>query len=150
MVTKVKIKNRFSPSERIPYEAGQGAAQQQFKDQCDLNLILKKFKATGVINHVARGELQQGICPSITLHEAMNTVAHANTMFEELPSQIRKRFNNDPVSLMAFLENPKNKAEAVELGILTKDPDPDPYDSDHKDPDPKETSEPPGGASPEQ
>jgi phage internal scaffolding protein len=58
--------------------------------------------------------------------EYMQTVASANSMFEELPSALRKRFKNDPAQLLSFVHDDKNVDEAHKLGLLRDDFDPSP------------------------
>lgn len=50
--------------------------------------------------------------------EALNIVARAKTMFDDLPSELRDRFNNDPTKLLKFLDDPNNKDEAIKLGLV--------------------------------
>lgn len=40
--------------------------------------------------------------------------------FENLSSKIRSRFNNDPMQLLQFLDDPNNREEAIELGFIEK------------------------------
>ena len=51
------------------------------------------------------------------LYDAMNIVAQANTMFEELPATVRDKFKNDPGLFLDFVQDPKNGPEMVELGL---------------------------------
>lgn len=39
-----------------------------------------------------------------------------------LPAELRKRFRNDPGMLLAFLEDPQNRAEAESLGLVDRMP----------------------------
>ena len=41
-------------------------------------------------------------------------------MFDNLPSDVRNRFNNNPAQLLDFVADPENKEEAIELGLLPK------------------------------
>jgi len=50
--------------------------------------------------------------------EAQNFIADANSAFENLSSDIRYKFDNDPAKLLEFLQHPKNKEEAIELGLI--------------------------------
>ena len=38
----------------------------------------------------------------------------------QLPAKIRRRFDNDPTAFIEFVQNPSNKSEMEELGILPK------------------------------
>lgn len=91
---------------------------QSEKDSCDINKIVARFKATGVMSNIAQSMPQQGDFTEVTdYHSAMNQVVAANEAFMALPAHVRKRFANDPGNLLAFLEDPQNQAEAVLLGL---------------------------------
>lgn len=93
--------------------------QQHFKEQCDVNNIIRKYQQTGNLTHLAR---QQGVYSDLSKQkdyfEAMNTVIKAQTAFDSLPSYIRKRFGNDPSQLLQFIEDPKNQDEGIKLGLF--------------------------------
>jgi len=55
--------------------------------------------------------------PAIDYHEALNIVADAESMFEELPSTIRAQFENDPHKFLEFVQDPNNLDEMRELGL---------------------------------
>lgn len=48
---------------------------------------------------------------------ALNLVLEGNQAFNNLASETRKRFDNDPKKLLTFLSDPKNHEEAIKLGI---------------------------------
>lgn len=93
--------------------------QQQFKDQCDVNKIIKKYQKTGELDHLKKS---QGVFADLTYvgdyQESLNKVIQANKSFSELNSQTRNRFRNDPQQLIEFLSDPKNEKEAIELGLI--------------------------------
>ncbi len=111
------VKNRFTPSQRIVSPAGIKPAQQQFKDDADINSIMRKFQKTGTIDHSAAHQANYSMATGPRLHEAMNLVAQANSMFEELPSSIRNKFENQPSAFLDFVQDPENGDEAKELGL---------------------------------
>lgn len=98
----------------------EGLTQQQFAEECDINTIVKRFGLTGELpNGIAMP--QSGDFTGVTdFHEAMNLVRKAEESFMELPADIRYRFANDPGRVMEFLNDEKNREEAVKLGILSK------------------------------
>lgn len=117
----MKPKNIFSPSERVVSPVGEEPAQQQFKDDCDINSIMRKFQKTGAIDHVAKHQPVYGVATPMDYHEAMNTITAAQSMFADLPSSLRRRFNGDPAELLEFVQNPDNADEAKELGLALSD-----------------------------
>nr|UXQ88134.1 MAG: internal scaffolding protein [Microvirus sp.] len=96
--------------------------KQSFKDECDINCIMAKFQKTGALNHYASRSPEYGDATPVALHDAQNIVANANTMFEELPSSIRKKFDNDPGTFLEFVQDEKNQEEMISLGLKNSPP----------------------------
>ena len=94
--------------------------QQQFKEECDIHNILAKFRRTGVLEHTTRYQGRYDFATSTTFQEAMNTVAEVNTMFETVPSEIRNRFGNDAGAFLEFVQDPANRDELEELGLIPR------------------------------
>lgn len=97
--------------------------KQSFLEQCDINTILKQYQRTGMLNHVnarASEGAYTDLPDEVDFQEALHTVQRAEDSFATLPSKLRARFNNDPGEFMAFMSDPQNAAEAVELGLATK------------------------------
>lgn len=95
--------------------------QQHFKDECDVNNILRKYEATGLVTHVANGTPSYGDFSSVLeFQQAQNILIEAQDAFDALPASLRKRFDNDPAVMLEFIENPDNREEAEKLGLLNK------------------------------
>jgi len=100
--------------------------QQQFKDQTNVNNIMKKYLKTGTITHLNTSSGQYGDFSTLTDYQkSLQTVIDANNSFNQLSSEIRKKFGNNPQLLINFLADPKNREEAIDLGLITKPPQPD-------------------------
>lgn len=98
---------------------GPGVTKQSFKDECDIHTIMQKYHATGLLTHLSASRPMYGDFTSVPDYQtALNRVNFANDEFAKLPAKMRERFHNDPVELLKFLENPENRKEAVDLGIL--------------------------------
>jgi len=93
-------------------------AQQHHKDECDINVILERFGKTGQIPVNAISGTYGDFSGVHDYHTAINALIAAESEFAALPANIRTRFANDPANLMQFLENPENKTEAIELGLI--------------------------------
>lgn len=93
--------------------------QQQFKDQCDVNKIVAKYKTTGHWLHLTS---KKGVYADVSqvsdYHESLNKIQSAQAAFAALPAELRLRFNNDPGKLLEFIQDPKNYDEGVKLGIF--------------------------------
>ncbi|AXL15302.1 internal scaffolding protein [Microviridae sp.] len=101
----------------IKFDPSTSMTKQSFRDECDINKIMAKFQRTGAIDHFAKHAPQYGDATAIELQDALNVVANANTMFEELPATIRKKFENDPQQFLDFVQDEGNAAEMIELGL---------------------------------
>ncbi len=94
------------PTRKISYKDGR--TKQSFKDSTDINKILKKAQKTGAISHLAKYEGVYGDFASFDFTEAQLQIAKATTIFEELPSELRNEFQNDPGKFFEFANAPEN------------------------------------------
>ncbi len=111
-----------------PYEArlrvsvafvGDGRAKQSFKDECDVNNIMKRYARDGLLDHVkAFGGDYADVAGVGTFHENCEAVLRARGMFDSLPAAIRSKFRNDPGEFLAFANDEENAEEMRELGLL--------------------------------
>lgn len=93
-------------------------AQQHYKDECDINNILRQFNITGLLPESPLSPRFGDFTGIGDYHTALNRVMAAQNEFEALPAQIRARFNNDPAQLIEFLDDEKNRPEAEQLGLV--------------------------------
>jgi len=99
-----------------------GRTEQHFREECNINNILAKYQKTGAITHFAKHSPTYGDYPAIDYREAIELVREAESSFNELPSSIRKEFDNDPASFLNFVQNPANKSRMDELGLTNTRP----------------------------
>lgn len=52
------------------------------------------------------------------LLEAYSIIEDAESRFAALTPEVKSRFGNDPAALLAFLQDPGNRDEAVRLGLV--------------------------------
>lgn len=92
-------------------------------DRCDINKIMARHSATGLVDHLSQHHGAYGdIAGALTYQESMDLIRNADEMFSSLPSKIRTQFDNDPGQFLAFCEDPDNEEEMVQMGI--KEPQP--------------------------
>ena len=100
----------------------QSKTKQAFKKECDINNIMKKYTQTGILGDPAAIRQEQPRFGDFSkvedFHSSMNKIVEAQNDFNQLSSEVRKRFENDPANLIVFLNNPENEDEARELGFL--------------------------------
>lgn len=97
-------------------------AQQQFVQDCDINVLARRFGLTdsampvGPIDPAHYGDFTD--VPD--LRTALELVNDAKNKFMALPAKMRERFNNQPGRLWDFVNDPENAEEAVRLGLLAR------------------------------
>lgn len=119
--------------------------KQEFKDQCDINNILKQFKLTGQIQHINKQASMgrfEDLPDEVDFQTSLNTIRDAERAFEALPSKVRERFGNEATKFLAFLADPENRDEAQRLGLLKK-PEADPVSPPPPPTPPKDPVAPP-------
>lgn len=97
--------------------------KQAFKQECDINQVMKKFKKVNGYDYLSRhADVVYGNFGDFsdvpTLLEARERIIRAEEAFGALPSQLRKRFSNDPAQFLDFVHDPKNEEEMRALGLL--------------------------------
>ncbi|UOK21008.1 internal scaffolding protein [Chifec microvirus UA13_24] len=99
-------------------------AQQQFKDECDINSIIKRYKTTGYLTDPLKPPTRRPSFGDFTevpsFHEAQTFIAEAYEEFMALPAALRKKFDNDPAALVSWLNDEANQEEAIALGLVEK------------------------------
>lgn len=94
-------------------------AKQSFKAECDINTIMARYMSTGVLPEtILKLNGQYLDCTGFEFQSAMDLVADASSMFQELPSSIRSRFDNDPAAFLDFCSQEKNRPELADMGLL--------------------------------
>lgn len=123
------VRTRFNYN-RDAYSAFTGSlndqpskTQQQFREETDINYIVKQFGLTGRLPNNVRVPQYGDFEGVMDYQTAMNAVIAAREQFMELPAEVRARFANDPQMLLAFMADEKNYEEAVKLGLAHKRPE---------------------------
>ncbi len=112
-----KPRNCYSPRVSVISPAGHTPAQQQFKEDCDINTIMKRLNSGQMTDYINKHQLAFGFATPLQYHDSMNLIAQADSMFNELPSSLRNEFDNNPQAFLEFVQDEKNAAKAKELGI---------------------------------
>ena len=92
--------------------------EQAHKDYCDINKIIDRFDRDGIIKHVSRFEGKFGDLTGADFKTMMDQITGAQNLFDDLPVDIRNRFENSPAKLLSFMDDPNNRKEAIELGMI--------------------------------
>lgn len=95
--------------------------QQQFKDECDINVLMKRYERTGILPLGPDIPPQYADVSAMDFTTSMNQVAMVRGVFSQLDAHTRARFENNPELMLEFIADPANEAEAVKLGLLSSD-----------------------------
>lgn len=87
-----------------------GRTKQSFKDSTDINKILQKAQREGTTAHLDKypAEVYGEFQGDVDLLTAQSRIARANEIFTELPSEIRREFDNNALKFVTFAGNPEN------------------------------------------
>lgn len=97
---------------------GDGLARQEFKEEADINTIVKNFGLGYEVPQGLRLPTYGDFTDNADYHEACNAIAMANESFDLLPADMRARFNNDPGLFVDFCSNDANTPELEKMGLL--------------------------------
>lgn len=98
--------------------------QQQFKDEVDINTIVKRFGLTGQLPTSLRPPMAGDFTGINDYQSAMNALIEADSTFMQLPADVRKRFDNDPSLFVDFALNPENLDEMRSMGLAVPKAEP--------------------------
>jgi len=98
---------------------GESMTQPQHAAECDINNIMLKYKKTGTFTHLNQGQPISGDFSNVEDYMAQSQrIINAQNSFNQLPSDLRTKFQNDPAELIKFVSDTKNKEEAIKLGLI--------------------------------
>ena len=92
--------------------------KQTFVDQCDINRTMDRAAHGASLSHLANygGEYGDFSDWDANTYEDMQIqLAKANTLFNDLPAELRNEFENDPGKWLAFVNDPENKERLEEI-----------------------------------
>lgn len=93
--------------------------KQSFAKECDINNLIAQFQRTG-IGLGNDGKAMYGDFTEVPAdyQESLNMVRSIESSFAALPAKVRDRFKNNPSDLLAFVNDDKNRDEAILLGLV--------------------------------
>lgn len=113
--------SRYNPAPQVPIINNEPSmTEQSHKDECDINTIVNNYLRYG--DWGASGRPVQPMFGDFTevtdFRECCDMIAYANEQFNQLPSTVRARFQNNPANLIDFINNAANRDEAIQLGFI--------------------------------
>lgn len=95
-------------------------AQQQFKDECDINVIVERFGVTGKLPLTTMQPMAGDFTSVEDFQSAVNSVKAAEANFMTLPSKIREKFLNRADKFVDFCIDPANIEEVRAMGLAPR------------------------------
>jgi len=124
VVKKVFIRSAYnydykkaSDDAAIDFDGEESRTIQSAKDECDINVIVKRFGVTGVVPANVRPAMYGDFLGISDYRSALDAVRLANEDFMQLSSDVRDRFHNDPQEFLEFCSKSENLAEMRKMGL---------------------------------
>lgn len=112
----MKFYTKYKHAVPVSPTGGISQTQQEFKRDCDINVILSKYAVTGQLPNAR--PIRYGDFASygdfVSCYDRIN---EAKDAFASVSSEIRSRFGNDPKAFFEFVLDPSNADECVRLGL---------------------------------
>lgn len=114
--------NAYRPHKRVQsIPVGESRTKQAFKDETDINNILRKHEKGLLVDHLNEHQGNYGdFLDAPDYHTALNRIHEADTAFMTIPAEIRAKFENDPALFLDFVQNPDNLDEMREMGLAKR------------------------------
>lgn len=97
--------------------------QQSDKDDCDINIIMKKY-GHGAFPQVTAQPMYGDFSQGLDYTEARQAILRADEAFHEIPAEIRQHFDNDAAKFIDFTQDPKNLPKLREWGLAKREETP--------------------------
>lgn len=110
------------PDKEILHTGYESKVQQHMAADCDMKVIMERFLKTGTVPQISPERMSFIDATSAEDYDrSLQLVIDAESSFNDLPSKIRNKFDNDPSKFLSFMNDDKNLDEAVELGLVKRD-----------------------------
>lgn len=114
---------RCARSERVRVVSdtvGPSLAKQEFKEDSDINTIVRRFGLGVEIPQGLRRPVYGDFTGISDYHQACLAIASANEAFDALPADVRREFRNEPARFVAFCQDERNRERLDAWGLIDK------------------------------
>lgn len=113
------ISQRPNGARRVILKLAKGShVEQHHRDRSDIKSIMRKYHKSGVLPMVQSPGTYGDFTGIEDFQDAQNRIIQANEDFMLLPSEVRAQFDHDPGKLLDYVNDPQNRAECVEMGLI--------------------------------
>lgn len=119
MFSSVNKENK--PKVQTSFKGQKSLTEQSHAKGCDINNLVKQYARSGNPFPQLTADQVQETFP-IDFHTAMNIVTKQQQMFDQLPPEMRSKFNHDPQAFMNHVQDPANLEALVKEQIIAESP----------------------------
>ncbi len=97
---------------------GKPRTKQAFKDECDINRVLDRAVHGASLAHLKNHEGTYGDFSDFdenSYEHMLGRISDANTIFYDLPAELRSEFDNNPGKFFGFVNDPANVDKLEEI-----------------------------------
>lgn len=118
----IPFRTHYSPQLRVSFTTeGESLTEQQFAEESQILHKIRKYDSQGFFDSVNRNPGQYNDFTQVRdLADAIDQIEQARDAFQDIPSDIRKKFNNSPSEFFDFASKESNYDELVKLGLATQ------------------------------
>jgi len=139
---------KYGWREKVTFDCGDVVrTKQSFRDECDINLIVKRHASDGLLAHLNPRLPKYGdFSASIELRDAMELVTEAQKGFAQIPAEVRAMCNNDPALFLNMVNDPNHIEALAEAGLpMAEGWEPTPAEQEQAAVEVEKTQDPSGG-----
>ncbi len=92
-----------------------GRTKQSQEDQCDINKLLERYQRDASLGHLEKYGGEYGNYADYDFENHVTKIAEMNTIFEQLPAEVKKDFGQSTNKFFEFVTNPQNEGKLAEL-----------------------------------
>ena len=91
-----------------PQKYNDGRTKQCFKNECDIVKIMARADKAGTISHLQKFEGIYADFSDYDFFEATQKLTRGREIFDELPAELRREFDQSPAAFFEFVNDPEN------------------------------------------
>lgn len=117
----VYVKNRRTRYPNRAWVSGELLTKQSFREQCDINFIVKQHASTGLWAHLNPiAATYEDASGAVDLQQSIQAVRDAEAQFYSLPAAVRQAAQNSPVQFLEMLADQEAYDHLVSVGLPTE------------------------------